>query len=560
MLIQSNTPDIAERFDFKYLRYPFSPFKHQREVFEKIYHSNILLESPTSSGKTAAVVYPIIDQVKDTNYRALFIYPTRALLWDQYLTISKVAHKVSLNVAKIDPFTPTTDLYEIFAQNRIITMTPDIFYFTLLRNAQHYKRFYERAIESIRHIVFDEVHLYDTYMLFNLRNLLKVIHEINPEIRIHCLSATLENVKRNFERIIDFETVSGDSYTGEIKIKSIFMPSFQINAEIDFLLAERGKKVVILNSATRAKDIYDILKAKYSKVFLAVGQRFQEEDKRNEHLANFLLSEDAILVASPVVEQGVDFKTDIVLSEDPSSLFSIIQRFGRVGRGGLSGKFIILTKTAKRNNFYNQELILTRAEFERLLEDGKGGSYYTAPLPEEVEMMEAMLWKIWQRTEFKDTFERVNDLQKLRRLYQKYEKYLPDVSFREPNPSVELKSGNLVSIWDCLKRDIWKLLSVSKEKENVTIASLPVKAEEFLKSAFTRYPPSLKLINWETYTKSPSVTLGTGTFEIKGIKFKANGTIQRSFDFNSFRVNMTKGFKKGQDIYFKPKTFFTEED
>ncbi|MBE0427099.1 MAG: DEAD/DEAH box helicase, partial [Nitrospirae bacterium] len=188
MLIQSNTPDTAERYNFKYLKYPFSPFKHQRKVFERIYHSNILLESPTSSGKTAAVVYPIVDQVQDSNCRALFIYPTRALLWDQYQTISRVASEVSLGVAKIDPYTPTKDLYGIFARNRIIAMTPDIFYLTLLRNAQHYKRFYEKAVESISHIVFDEVHLYDTYMLFNLRNLIMIIREINSEIRIHCLS------------------------------------------------------------------------------------------------------------------------------------------------------------------------------------------------------------------------------------------------------------------------------------------------------------------------------------------------------------------------------------
>lgn len=557
MHIESNTPEVAGGFDFKYLKYPFLPFKHQREVFDKIYHSNILLESPTSSGKTSAMVYPIIDQVKDSNCRALFVYPTKALLWDQYQTISKVAREVSLKVAKIDPFTPTNYLYAIFAENRIITMTPDIFYFTLLRNAQHYKRFYERAVESINHIVFDEVHLYDTYMFFNLKNLLKIIREINPEIRIHCLSATVEHVKKNLEKIIDFEIVTGESYTGRIDIKSIFMPTFQVNAEIESLLAERGRKVIILNSAKRAKEIYDALTTKYSKVFLAVGQRFQEENKRNEHLTNFSFNDDAILIASPVVEQGVDFKANMVISEDPTSLFSVIQRFGRTGRGGLSGEFIILTNTARRNNFYNQPLTLSRAEFEYSLADINGGCYYTAPLPEEIEMMEAILWKVWQRTELKDTFEKVNDLQKIMKLHQKYEKYLPDVSFREPNPSVELKSGNLVSIWDCLKREIWKLLSASRG--NITIANLPIEAEDFLNSAFTTYPPSLKLIHWEAFTKSNRTTVGTGTFEIKGIKFKANGTIQRSFDFNSFKVSMTKGFKKGQDIYFKPKTFFEED-
>jgi|GEM_PF-5739567 len=561
MLIKANIPESSKKFQFKYLNYPFSPFRHQREVFESIYDNNILLESPTSSGKTAAVVYPIVDQVKEGNYRALFVYPTRALLWDQWRAISEVAQRADLTVAKVDPFTPTKNLYTIFAQNRLIAMTPDIFYFTLLRNAQHYKRFFERSVESIRHIVFDEVHLYDTYMLFNLRHLLKIIKEINPEIKIHCLSATVEHVRNNLEEILNFKVIKGEGYTGKIEIKSLFMPTLQLSDELSNFLEIKGRKVLILNSAKRAQEIFEKLKDRYANVFFVVGQRFQKEEERNAHLESFDKSNDCILVSSPMVEQGVDFRASLVISEDPASLFSIIQRFGRIGRGGVSGEFIILTNTARRHNFFNQEIELSRNEFERLLEDPNGGNYYNEPLPEEVEMMEAMLWKVYCRTQFKDIFEKINNLERLKQIYQKYEKYLPDVSFREPSPSVELRTGNIVSIWDCIRRDVWKFLCPNRG-DTFAMGYLPVSPEEFLRSNFIKDPkdtPRIKLIKSEVFQKGTDKSTITGTFQIKGVEFKANGVISQNLTSGGIKVVCLKGIHKNQILYFTPKTFWEEE-
>lgn len=554
MLIQSNTPLTTAEFKFKHLTYPYKPFKHQREVFKSILDSDILLESPTSSGKTAAVVYPIVDFIADNRQnRAIFVYPTRALLWDQYRTISEVANQVDLKVAKIDPFLPTKNLYEIFAQNRLIAMTPDIFYYTLLRNAQHYKRFFERSVESVAHIVFDEVHLYDTYMLFNLRHLLKIIRYINPEIRIHCLSATLDHVKQHLQNILDFKIITGESFTGEVEIKSIFMPMLKLSGDINNLLKEPGRKVLILNSATRAKEIFDQLKETLEDAFFVVGSRYQIEDERNQSLEQFNQSQNGVLVSSPVVEQGVDFRAETVISEDPYTLFSIIQRFGRVGRGGESGCFIILSRTAQRHNFYNQNETLSRGDFENLLESPQGGGYYNPPLPEEAEMMEAMLYKLYTRTQMKDTFTSVNDIKTLEELYEKYEKFLPDLSFREPSPAVELRSGNMVSVWDVIKKDAWRRLCPSNEQ--TAIGYLPIEATEFLRSEFIKYAPSIKLKTSEIYRKGKTESFITGTFEIRGVEFKANGVLRRNWTMGTYKVAVP-GLHKNKDAYFKPKNFF----
>lgn len=558
MLIQPNTPKTTENYYFKRLAHPFQPFKHQREVFESIFDNDILLESPTSSGKTAAVVYPIVDFIADNQQkRALFVYPTRALLWDQHQAISNVASQADLKAAKLDPFTPTKGLYEIFAQNRLIVMTPDVFYYTLLRNAQHYKRFFERSVESVAHIVFDEVHLYDTYMLFNLRHLLKIIRNINPEIRIHCLSATLDHVKQHFQNILDFKAITGESFTGEVKIRSIFMPTLKINSDIQTLLKEPGRKVLILNSAKRAKETFDQLKEAFEDTFFVVGSRYQIEEERNQSLEQFNQSKNGILVASPMVEQGVDFKANTVISEDPSTLFSIIQRFGRVGRGGTAGQFIILSRTAQRHNFYNQGQTLSRGKFENLLEDSQGGNYYNPPLPEEVEMMEAMLYKLYARTQMKDSFAAVVDITTLQELYEKYEDFLPDLSFREPSPAVELSSGNMVSVWDVVKRDAWRRLCPSNDQ--VAVGYVPIEAGEFLRSEFIKYAPSIKLKESKVFKKGQAESLITGTFEIQGVTFKANGAIGKNWVTGAYKVT-TSGFRRHQDLYFEPRNFFENAD
>ena len=149
---------------------------------------------------------------------------------------------------------------------------------------------------------------------------------------------------------------------------------------------------------------------------------------------------------------------------------------------------------------------------------------------------------------------RVNDLSKLKVLYKKYEKYLPDVSFREPSPGVELKSGNIVSIWDVLKRDAWKMLTLNKRKE--AVGYLALEPEEFLISDFIKYTPSIKLTQSEIFNKTKTKSYITGTFEIRGVRFKANGIVHKNFSYDSFKIIQTGSFRKNKELFFRPEAFF----
>ncbi|RLG01085.1 hypothetical protein DRN58_02560 [Thermococci archaeon] len=552
MIIRSNTPEKTEKFNFKNLNFPYAPFKHQLNAFEAIYKNDLLLESPTSSGKTDAVVYPIVDQILEEENWAIFVYPTRALVWDQFVTIKELSEKYNINVCKITPFTSVPEMENLFARNRIIIVTPDIFYYWFLRHYQHYERFIKIFFKRVKHIVFDEVHLYDTYMLLNLKLLLRSLKKLNKNLRIHCLSATIEHVIGHLYGILDFEKISGESFTGEINISAINLPYFELNYSIEEILEHKGRKVLILNSAKRVKEIYDEAKDRYENIFYVVGTRYQKEEERINSLESFKKLRNSILIASSIVEQGIDFKANTVISEDPFSLFSIIQRFGRIGRSGKNGEFILLTKKDMRHKFYNSNKILSRSEFETALE--KEAKYFDPPLEKEVEMMHAMLYEVYINSSLKDVIGKAVDLDKIKGLYEKYKRHLPDPSFREPSPAVELKTGNLVSIWDVLTRNIWKRLEPSKK--GIAVGYLNVTPEEFLTSKFINYIPRLSLINFNPYQKDYTKSIGTATLEIHGIKFITNGELHKRFVRNSFEIKMKKGFTKV--AYFRPKTFFEE--
>lgn len=559
MIIKENTPAKDKSFDFNKIEFPHEPFLHQREVFENIYDNDFLLESPTSSGKTDAVIYPIADQIlrdleDGITSRAFFVYPTRALLWDQFETLKELALSVDgLKVKKIDPYTSVTRLMDHFATHNIIVTTPDIFYYLFLRQHQHWKRALEMLIETVRHIVFDEVHLYDTYMLLNLEFLIRCIKKINPEVRIHCLSATIEHIRDHLKNILDFKIVSGEGYTGQVEINSLDLPTFELDSNISKSLETKGRKVIILNSAHRAEEVYNQCIMWYDDVYKVFGGRYQQETERIKNLEGFKNSDKGLLVASPIVEQGVNFKASLVIAEDPSSLFSIIQRFGRVGRGGRTGKFVILTSKYFRNEFFNQDIVIDRGEFEQLLESQNGGCYYNPPLPEVKEMMRAMIFKIYKNSKLKEIIESVIDVSYHNTLYARYEKNLPDCSFRESSPAVKLRTDNLVPIWDVLKKESWKFLKPTDDK--MAIGHLNLTPEEFLSLEFS-FIPLLKLVGFTSLPEMKGLDKSslTATLEVNKVRFKANGILSKNPIKGSYKVSIPKGPTKM--AYFKPQLFF----
>ncbi len=93
--------------------------------------------------------------------------------------------------------------------------------------------------------------------------------------------------------------------------------------------------LVILNRVGRAQALYDALKRKDAPGLLLVHSRFRptERDEINKRLAERPDASGRIIVATQAVEAGVDI-TSAVMFTELAPWASLVQRFGRLNRGG----------------------------------------------------------------------------------------------------------------------------------------------------------------------------------------------------------------------------------
>jgi hypothetical protein len=72
------------------------------------------------------------------------------------------------------------ELFKHIWENDFIISSPDIIFYILLRqkHTQHIKYQYSEFINHLHSVIFDELHLFDTYTLFNIGNLIEIMKNI----------------------------------------------------------------------------------------------------------------------------------------------------------------------------------------------------------------------------------------------------------------------------------------------------------------------------------------------------------------------------------------------
>src|SRR5690606_28478534 len=96
--------------------------------------------------------------------------------------------------------------------------------------------------------------------------------------------------------------------------------------------------LVISNRVGRAQALYDALKRRNAPPLLLVHSRFRptERDVINEQLAGQPDARGRIIVATQAIEAGIDI-TSAVMFTELAPWASLVQRFGRLNRGGEEG-------------------------------------------------------------------------------------------------------------------------------------------------------------------------------------------------------------------------------
>ncbi len=169
---------------------------------------NVVIVTPTASGKTLCYNLPILNAIlEDTDTRALYLFPTKALAQDQLAELHDLNQRLDnrFGVFTYDGDTPSDARKAIREKGHLVLTNPDMLHTGIL---PHHAR-WTRLFENLRYIVIDELHTYrgvfGSHLCNVLRRLRRIARFYGREPQFVCCSATIANPGDLASRLIEAE-------------------------------------------------------------------------------------------------------------------------------------------------------------------------------------------------------------------------------------------------------------------------------------------------------------------------------------------------------------------
>lgn len=355
-------------------------YTHQASAFEAVNSGkDVVIVTPTASGKTLCYNLPVLQGlVKDSESRALYLFPTKALSQDQMLEVHELSSLLGkdIKVYTFDGDTPAGARRTIRASGHIVITNPDMLHTGILPQHTHWIRLFE----NLKYVVIDEIHHYRGVFGSHLSNVIRRLKRIceyygsNPTFI--CASATIANPVELTEKIIErpvtlidnngapkgerhFLFYNPDVVNEELGIRrSVISESSRLAARfiasgIQTICFARSRIRVELLAAylkrqmQKMKKSPDIVKA-YRGGFLPLERRAIEAGLRNGSVLG--------VVSTNALELGIDIgQLDVsILAGYPGSISSTWQQGGRAGRRRGTSVVILLASSSPIDQFIVQ--------------------------------------------------------------------------------------------------------------------------------------------------------------------------------------------------------------
>jgi len=196
--------DVRAAYNDKGIRQLYT---HQAAAAEAVHAGkNVVIVTPTASGKTLCYNLPVLDAILvDTDTRALYLFPTKALAQDQLVELYDLNQRLEnrFGVFTYDGDTPGDARKAIREKSHIVLTNPDMLHTGIL---PHHTR-WTRLFENLRYIVVDELHTYGgvfgSHLCNVLRRLRRVAKFYGREPQFICCSATIANPGELASRLIE---------------------------------------------------------------------------------------------------------------------------------------------------------------------------------------------------------------------------------------------------------------------------------------------------------------------------------------------------------------------
>lgn len=187
--------DLVSTSKYKYAKWTFDKFNPVQSRLIEFYNSNsnIAIAASTSAGKTVCSEMYLAYEIKKRGGKGIYVGPLKALAKEKEQEWSEKTHHFS----DIKTFIATGDFR--FTEKRLkemdeaslVVMTPEM----LASRCRNHKSDKSKFLKDVGTIVFDESHLLTVPSRGDhIEVALMKLVEINPDVRIVLLSATMPNV------------------------------------------------------------------------------------------------------------------------------------------------------------------------------------------------------------------------------------------------------------------------------------------------------------------------------------------------------------------------------
>jgi DEAD/DEAH box helicase domain-containing protein len=340
---------------------------------------DFVVVTPTASGKTLCYNLPILNAIlENTDTRALYLFPTKALAQDQLTELHDLATRLddSFGVFTYDGDTPSDARKAIRERGHVILTNPDMLHTGIL---PHHTK-WTRVFENLRYIVLDELHTYRGVFGSHLANVLRRIARIaqfyGSRPQFICCSATIANPGELAGQLTEREvaTIEENGAPAAEKLFVFYNPPM-VNRNLGIrrsyltettrvakeLLARKLQTIVFANSRLHTEVLLTYLQQAnpatpggaepirgYRGGYLPGERREIERGLREGRVRG--------VVATNALELGIDIGSldACVMAGYAGSIASTWQRAGRAGRRSGTSCAVLVASSAPLDQFIVQ--------------------------------------------------------------------------------------------------------------------------------------------------------------------------------------------------------------
>ncbi len=308
---------------------------------------DVIAQSHTGSGKTAAFGFPIIEKtIHGQGIQALILVPTRELCEQVNSEMHKFAKYKRLNILAVYGGVSINPQIDKLNMTDIVVGTPG-------RILDHIQR-KTIILNKVNILVLDEADkMFEMGFIDDVKRIISYLKENRQTLLFSAtISSQVHHIVRNYMK--NPLMIKVKSYVDEGKLIQHY---YNVPGKDKFsLLAHLLKKdtgLTMIFCATRR--MVDVLSRNLHHLGIQSGKLHGglSQNKRKESIDMFHAHKFSILIASDVAARGLDIKnvSHIINYDIPKTSNEYIHRIGRTARAGTEGKVISLLSESDHDNF-----------------------------------------------------------------------------------------------------------------------------------------------------------------------------------------------------------------